>query len=470
MKKGNLIIIFFLIVMSSSAQWEPWSDPVNLTDTLSYNSNPVLFVGNNFSYMFYEKKLEENSPSMIYYRDIENMTEELPVFINSTFEFRNPKILVTAYPNYLNLLVYETNAGGNFDIWALKILADGSFGNSYQLTFSIEDENSTYSSISGINLCWAAENKIFVSDLSEENDSIFLEDIAVIDSGIVTNPICDYWFMAYCKIENDSSHIYYSVKNYNPVFWVDPIPLDTTGNNIKISFYNAMGYAPENIIFWEKNAAIYYYQNSEISKMNLPGFENTGVNEPSAVFYAIPVDYNPPGFVSFSSIEGDTREIFIYWMEEWAGSEVVNLSQNNLMNANPRLLYGWSENDPCYIFLLDIWETHYSQGVSLNMSKTSLYVCGGVGEQQDNQSLQIQIAPNPFNNHLKIDFYLPDNSPGVISIYALQGHVVDQIFIENPVYGWNTLEWVPGNQIHEGVYSLILEQGRKIRTIKAIYQ
>ena len=380
--------------------------------------------------MFYEKKQDENSPSMIYYRDIENMTEEQPVFINSNFEFRNPKIAATAYPNFSNLLLYESNVGGNFDIWTMEIMNDATFGNTYQLTNTIEDENSMYSSISGINLCWVRENKIFVSDLGQENDSIFLDGIAVIDSGLVTNPICDYWFMAYCKIENDSSHIYCSKKNYNPVFWGDPIPLDTTGNNINISFYNAMDYAPENIVFWEKNATIYYYQNLEISKLTISGFENTEVFEPTAVFYAIPVDYNPPGFVSFSSMENDNRDIFIYWMEDWAGFEVVDLSQNNLMNSNPRLLYGWSENDPCYVYLLDIWETHYSDGVSLNMSKTSLYVCGGIGEQHDLKSMQIQISPNPFNDYLKIDFYVPDNSPVVIDIYSIQGHVVDQIFIE----------------------------------------
>ncbi len=131
---------------------------------------------------------------------------------------------------------------------------------------------------------------------------------------------------------------------------------------------------------------------------------------------------------------------------------------------------GGFSDDPCYIYLLDIWETHHTEGVSLNMSKTSLYICGGVDEMQTDSSLQVKVSPNPFNGRLSIDYYQTEDIPISIDFYSVHGNAVDKIVIENPKFGWNKTQWFPGNKIPKGVYTLILSQGSKSRVVKTIYQ
>jgi hypothetical protein len=407
---------------------------------------------------------------MIYYRDIENMSVEQILLDNPAFEFRNPRLQFIIYLYERTLLVYEANITGNFDLWLMEVLEDGSFGEPIQLTNTPEDENSLYCSRMEQNLCWIVNGTLHVANLAYNGNNYFLDNLNIIDSGVIHNPICNYGFIAYCKIIENSSKIFYSTKNYNPPSWNDPIMLDITGNNVNLCFLDDFGYTFGNTIFWEKNASLYHNYNSEISKLIIPSFEEAEVFDPSAVFYAIPVDYNPPGFISFTSDEGNNQDVYIYWMEEWAGMDVVNISQDDLMNSNPKLIYGWSENDPCYVYLLDIWETHYSEGVSLNMSKTSLYVCGGVDEMQTDLSLQLNVLPIPFTGQLSIDYYQTEDSPAKLDFYSIHGNAVDQIVIENPEHGWNATQWMPGNKMPKGVYTIVLSQGSKKRAVKTIYQ
>ena len=71
MKKILLLINFVCFIQLSLIYSQPasdWSDPVLLTDTVSYNSNSNLFINSND--LFYEKKLDSLSPSGIYYQNI----------------------------------------------------------------------------------------------------------------------------------------------------------------------------------------------------------------------------------------------------------------------------------------------------------------------------------------------------------------------------------------------------------------
>ncbi len=149
--------------------------------------------------------------------------------------------------------------------------------------------------------------------MSVEDDSIFLEEPFLIDSGELKNPICNFWYSAYCKIEDDSSHIYFSSKDFNPVSWSGPNALDTTGNNINLSFFdeNIAG----NTLIWEKDSSILCCYDNEISTLTIEGFENARMYQPSSVFYSFISDMDPPGFVSFlSNIEGN-QDIYVYWMQ-----------------------------------------------------------------------------------------------------------------------------------------------------------
>lgn len=473
MKKINVIYLSLVYSMVLSAQ--DWSEPVALTDTSSYNSNPALLLGSDFCYMFYEKKLEVGSPSMIFFRDIQNMAQEIVLLSSPVFELRNPNIYIeSSYPYISAYLLFESNAEGNFNLYALKITED-TLGVAIPLTNSPEDEismfilNDEYTD----NLCWISNNKIYIADLSTTSDTftLFLNNITLIDSGLVFEPRCNKNLLVYQKKKNDSLDLFQSERNYSTLLWSEPFPLDTTGNNLSVSFSTDWGYGSYgDEVFWEKNSELYYYLNN-VNKLNIEGFDSSLLHQPSAFNYQVPIyDEVPHVFVSFCADLNDKNDVFVCYVDEYSFDPAINISKNDLINTNPQLFAGWEDENPCYRYLLDIWQTHNSDGISLNMSKTSLYVCGGVDEMQPDLSLQLNVSPNPFTGQLSIDYYQTEDSPVSFDFYTVYGNAIDQIVIENPEHGWNATQWIPGNKIPKGVYTIALSQGSKKRAVKTIYQ
>ena len=78
MKSLILLSIFSLSFLFIKAQ-DVWSEEIPLTDSSSINTRAVVLLKPNETFMFYEKKNSDGDPSSIYYRDIQNMSEEIPL-------------------------------------------------------------------------------------------------------------------------------------------------------------------------------------------------------------------------------------------------------------------------------------------------------------------------------------------------------------------------------------------------------
>ncbi len=117
MKKIIIFIVFLSIPVFLNAQFCEWTDPVALTDSVSFNTNPNTIVIDDYSnsdvFMFYEKKWDEDSPKQIYMRNITSMADEQLAAGDGIFEFRNPQLYKTGYSNCRYFLIYESDLTGN---------------------------------------------------------------------------------------------------------------------------------------------------------------------------------------------------------------------------------------------------------------------------------------------------------------------------------------------------------------------
>ena len=469
MKKLVLLSVAIILSGIIQAQYELWSDPVVLTDSLSYNSDPAVLVLSNSSYMFYEKKWDSISQSMIYYRDIENMTDEQVLLSNESFEYRNPHLFDAYFSPYSDFLIYESDEDGNFDIYAMEILDTGVFGNITKLTETTSDENSTsivYNNYQ-YSLCWESNNNIYIAKLTMQSDSLILDYTTLIDSNNCFDPVCTNTFVAYRRIEEDSSHIYYAEIDSLPSYWSNPVPVDTNGNNLNLSIFQNEFSGNNGSLFWEKDGTIMCY-HYEINQIEIPGSQITEVHQPNAFLYTPPVKSIPESFITFiSNIDGN-QDVFAFYNCEY--NEPSNLSNNNAQNSNPKFFVGWETGVLCEIYLLDIWESQtISGGTTLNISKTPMWVCGGIDDNNANSSGLLKFSPNPFSGKTNIEFYQTEGKPVSIDVYSIYGSKITGFEIPSPEYGWNTLIWNPEKKLAKGVYSIMLRQGNYKEVKKIIY-
>ena len=264
MKKFILFIFVFINFELSHAQFYPeWTEAVAITDSLSINSNPdVVSVLDNSSYdvfNFYEKRLSAGSPSQIWYRNINTMAEEQLIFSDDVFEYRNPKVIVISpFYNARYFLIYESNLAGNFNIYGIEFITDGTFGSPFQLTNTQANESSCYVSKSDYyhTACWETDDILQFANISIVGDSLQFEEVYTIDTNNCFEPVCSDNFVFYRKIINDSSQIYFSEFDNNTNLWTEPDTIYATGNNLNLKMGRYMMFDFEENICWENNGQV----------------------------------------------------------------------------------------------------------------------------------------------------------------------------------------------------------------------
>lgn len=468
MKYTILIIALLGFCLPGHAQFEPWSDPVALTDMESINSNPTLLVFETASYLFYEKQDTPDGPVKIYYRDIKNMGPEQELLGESDADFRNPVLKWDYGTNPTYFLIYESNLDGPFNIYALEFDAFLNFGDSYQLTFSSSDKNNTSWGYWSNDLCWDSEEKIMVADLLYTSDTAYLSNTQTIDSQGGFDPELCESRLIYHKNTSGSTAIYASDWNYATGLWDTPYPIDDEGyNTFCHCSVDAWWYTWGNCLIYEKEGFIYNYFSDDIYELSLPEFYGEA-HEPHSAIYAIPVDNIPaPLFIAFQSGVSGQEDIYAVYTE-FGISDVINLSDDAQTNSNPRLAYGWYANDPCSMYILAIWETQQNGNQALYMSKTPVYVCGAIDEQEN--VLQLETNPNPFSETLKIRFRLSDPEPVKVALLTWDGQLLWERVHRPDPSGWVETTFKPEPDLSPGILYIRLTQGKQQLFRKVIYK
>jgi len=477
MKKLILFIFVFIIFQLAHAQFYPeWSEAVAITDSLSINSNPdVVSVLDNSSYdvfNFYEKRLSAGSPSQIWYRNINTLADEQIIFSDSVFEYRNPKVMVISpFYNARYFLIYESNQTGNFDIYGIEFITDGTFGSPFQLTNTQANESSCHVSKSDYyhTACWKTDDVLQFVNISVIGDSIQFEEVYTIDTNNCFEPVCSDNFVFYRKIINDSSQIYFSEFDENTNLWTEPDTIYATGNNINLKMGRYMMFDFEENICWENNGQVLCWDvwSDEVSFVEFQ--EVSECFEPAFLAFDVITENFPyPAVYTFCSGEGETREVYAT-NENYL--EVQNISNNNYTDSYPVLFNG--QPFQYYFNVIDIWQSHKNDNSVLYMSQISISY-GGVPEESENNKGQIlKTTPNPFKNQLTIEYYLSNIYEASIDIYSLTGKQIDHIDTDNQKGGWNLYIWEPADrgqkELPEGVYFIVLKQGSETIVQKVIF-
>ncbi len=423
--KKLLLLLTIIVAFECHAQWE-WSPAETLTDTVSYNTNPAVAVFPDFTYMFFEKKADTTSVPSIYYKDIQHNGTEQLLLSGTSESYSKPYffILSSGY-DYYRYLFYLSDKSGVNNIYAMKLNDDGSFGTEQSIVTSadnIEDFDAKFPYIT-----WEAGGDIYVALLNNNSDTLFTENTMVLDTDNCATPVIQDFIwknrIFYLKTENAEDHIYYSLLDSLPFYWSEPKALDTTGDCHNIS----VPYPPffsNRMLLWEKSGKLYvmssYNTYDTIEQISFPAGNNIPKYQPRTYLYSMPVknDDFSDMIMTYVADTGGNTDIFTYYL--W---EFQDISNDNFNNSNPKFFDGWGI-DACRMYLLDIWETGTPAGHKyLNMSKTELYLCGGIDEnkQVDNA---LTVSPNPAVNFINVELKNKTFVNPVYSIFNGSGQMI----------------------------------------------
>ncbi len=416
MKKAIIFsIIIFISVSLKSQGYQTWSDPIALTDSLSFNSNPtVINYGWGNSSIFYEKRQSLSGNREIWWKNPYGPISEEQVLIGgfAEIDYRNPKVI-----NY-NFLIFECNATNNdkYDIFGVKFDENGLVGNSFRLTNTEYDENSFYGTSTSPVCCWEGEGDIFVANIESIQDTLQFTNIEIIDTANCLEPVCKSNFIAWRKVENGESHIYYSEIEYPSTQWSDPDTIIQTNDNTNLSISRAIDYWGEegSLLCWQSSDSIHFSGtpgwNIEIITPGIEGIDH--YYEPTSFDLDFLTDDYFPGLCSFAGETGSIRDIYIN--DYWFFSNPVNITNDPEVNKNPELFFGGEFN--YYYDVFNIWQTE-KNGYDVLYMSTASYLLGAINE---NKSPQIEISPNPVSNNQNIIISPAEN----ISIHSAQIYFV----------------------------------------------
>ncbi len=137
------------------------------------------------------------------------------------------------------------------------------------------------------------------------------------------------------------------------------------------------------------------------------------------------------------------------------------------------LNFGWNGSYNGYYLLPD--EIPYGltviEGLILNIEYPPVYT-NAPNYSQQFQSGEIEIFPNPANDHIYINYSISDAEPVCINIYAVNGALISSLIDENPNEGLNIIR-LDFNEsgiakFQKGMYFCILNSNEGFRTGKFI--
>ena len=459
MKKLIVILSILLFAFSLKSQIiEDWTPAVALTDSSSFNSNPVVITlqdnGSDELFMFYEKRQSQSGLSQIWWKKISDPMSEEQMLIGGwpEVDYRNPQVLFNSF------LIFECNVFGNYDIFGVKFDEFGVVGDAFQLTNTEYDENSFFGGNYYLDLCcWEREGNIIAATAQPSQDTLKFVTLETIDSENCYDPVCRDRYIAWRKVENNESHIYYSTLSYPYTQWSDPDTIIKTKNNINLSLSRGVEDFGGYHICWQASDKIYFTSTwgstIQISSPEIPGIEN--YYEPTA-FNLIILLEDIPGLFSFAGQTGSSRDIYI--IDNFSGY-ILNITEDYYINKNPRLFGGRVEWP--YYEIINIWQTEINGYDVLYESHAWYMATGGINEDE---LFQLFISPNPVVDNQKITINSSENIlVNSVQVYSAAGDLI----LEKNFYSQSHHYEIDLNNALPGVYFIKIQtsHGETVRKI-----
>jgi hypothetical protein len=457
------VLSLLLVSKLTNAQYETWSDPVSLTDSITDNKNATIkllrFIDENY-YAFWGKSTNSNSTS-IYYKNFYNSDEPQIFLSDAGIHYTNPQLIDTWFSKYSNdslfFIFYESDETETNKIYYQIYNPDG-FTEPEALTESSEEQTNLICNNDG-EIVWMEQNRIMHIHLNKYTFA-FTEPF-VIDSGNCNYPSIkqtDYGWWGYgipivswVKEVNDISNI--MVRWYdNTNGWLPAESIFTGLQCTNLSF--CTGFATPEILTWDYfNDTSWHIANYDLTDSQLFISEFDLQYPPYSSFYSgdLPVKSNWMG-IGFSSFVYQNNYLTDIFTTPFYGGvyspldAYQNVSKSNNQVRNPRVYSGKNIGNDYYF--INIWEEYVNAHWQLKYSITHEYL-SGVKEPENIEINSIEVNPNPTNDKTKISFSLDHSSQITISICNSSGVIIETIKKTNlnagdHSYIWNRNGYNPG--------------------------
>jgi len=247
---------------------------------------------------------------------------------------------------------------------------------------------------------------------------------------------------------------------YNPD--VFPLMTDDGNQDVLWSWLNTGGAFPSTAyidhtmtVFFKGNNAQFGAATATIDSM-LDECGDLCTLSPPAALFDFEIDGNTVTFFDFSEIASEG-----WIIESWAWDFGDG---NSSSEQYPVHTY---ENEGTYQVSLVVTTDIGTESVpfvadiqigTLNMSDNSLPEDFGL----------VKNYPNPFNPNTTIEYYLGESGMVTMSVYDVNGRLIDSIVNTYQVSGKHSIIWQPNN-ISSGMYYINLVQGMNIDKMKLMY-
>ncbi|NQT77432.1 MAG: T9SS type A sorting domain-containing protein [Bacteroidetes bacterium] len=439
--------------------------PFTLTDSLTDNHNPRIAFYDEGLYssggLVFWERLINDSTTAIWMRNLTYMTPAEEVFYQEGVHFRNPHFFTffgSPYPpDTLLYVFFESNLNGNYDIFLSKYSEDANF-TTPELIFGSDGDEINLDVMGFSNIAWQNAGKIKVSEYL--GGSNFAEPLTI-DSINCQNPCLGENIIVYEKTINDSSRIYYALRDINYV-WGEPDTLYNRGHNTSIGFTGSDNQPfSMNTLVWENfNASEWTIFGTDLYDLVIVDMEISSDEPlyPKALFIDIPIlndGYLSVSHLTYSKSENGAREIFAN--SDWlAYQNCYNISNSETVDTKPYIDIGGYYFGTYHIY--DIWERYINGHWQLMASKLDMQVDIDENNQPD-MECDISIYPNPFSEQLNIHLPVSINEDITVNIYNFSGMIIRSFYEDSKLHlNWDRKDQ-KGHRVPAGLYFIEILSG-----------
>lgn len=473
----NFSLVILLAYSATAQDIYDWSDPIPVTDSLTFNSQPSGWLVDYTEFgVFYEKRFCDTCNANIWYRSLTTMEPEKQI-ISGVANYESPLFYQSHNNNFKGYLIYLSDSLGNTEVFVSKIGNDFRITETTQLTHSTANESHLVLS-TGSNthyLGWLENQKAWISTIEYSNIEFTLSDSFVIDSGMINDYQLANSKAFFQKTEHDSLHIYCRSKEYQVGvgwYWDELFGIDTTGNNLDIEVCTGWEYMDFNDLLWVKGNSIHHYSEhsspeiNEYQTYNLPHIQS-----PSEVMWdwAVAKAFGQPGILVFSTGMDNASEIYSSFGDYGFEYDTVFVTKNNVPDRNPKVFWG-EPTEPFSNWVYAVWESERNQHQPLYFAKIKAFIGSGIAEISTDNPLVMSVMPNPFTEKIKIKLTSLKNGNIILSVHSLTGKTVWNKIVNSQELETQYCYWVPEKHLPKGMYLLTGEQDGLKVTRQIVYR
>lgn len=457
---------------SAYCQWENWSDPIQITESDTDNTNATIsylrFVEDDY-YMFWERSADSNSTSIVY-KKFYNSEEVEILRSGEDIHFKNPQLIDLYYNSEIDtnfIILYESNAGGYNDIF-YQIYTSNGFTEPARLTSTTFPKSELQASHEG-DIVWMENNKVMFVNYDRNTDAF--SDPIVLDSGDCFSPtvrqLDGYWGSSYStaawiKHENDSAHILLKQQNYNGE-WEETNTIFSGADCVHLSYSGGFGF--DELLSWDHyndtawKIKIYHLYEDDFVQIEFTQADPFNPFVFSGHMFVKKSFWDGIAYLGFTAKNQDQTDILaspLFYASPFI-EDYDTISDPDNPVRNTKIFMGKIEAN-CKDYFNNIWEEEVN-GIWQIMYAES-YTCLSDVAENKMSDLKLEIYPNPSNDYSQISLYLEKSSNVRLIIYDSKGLAIKTLENGKLSAGKHVYHW-DGSNFPNGLYFVSFQSNQK---------